>query len=286
MKKQKKTSLFIDVEAEESDDWSTDFSEELNDMVDSKDAELLDEYKSDNRYGYKTEYKEPASDWTTFTEQLERKYKDLPDDESDYESQESCAVEEEQSQQALIPNISSPKLWLCRVRPGKEKNVIAQLYEKIFRKSEVVDDDFKGSLGVDTNTDSKGDPNGEPNNGASMKREIRIFSAIFKETLPGYIYVESFTQQAVIDAFEGIGNVNKVRISAVPLSEMTDVLQVKKSNLEHVQIGDYARIRRGKYKNDLCVVTAVDNTELVGVKIVPRLGGKQELFNPRDHRGV
>ncbi|KAG0436832.1 putative transcription elongation factor SPT5 like protein 2 [Dictyocoela muelleri] len=257
MKKQKKTSLFIDVEAEESDDWSSDFSEELTDMNDVIDKNYEDDYKDDYIDHYKTKYEEPTHDWAKFTEHLEQKYKDQSDD---YDSEESVEVEEEQSQQALVPTISSPKLWLCRVKPGKEKIIIAQLYEKMFRKSEVVDD--------------------------HNKKEIKIFSAIFKESLPGYIYIEAYNRQSVIDAFENIRNVNKTRISAVPINEMTEVLQVKKSYLENVHVGSYARIKRGKYKDDLCQITGIDNTELVNVKIIPRLGGKQELFNPKEHKGV
>ncbi|KAL0263963.1 UNVERIFIED_CONTAM: hypothetical protein PYX00_010877 [Menopon gallinae] len=129
---------------------------------------------------------------------------------------ESVGVEEEVvSQHNLLPSKFSPKLWLIRVKNGKERTVMLKL-------------------------SSKAQP----------------ISVICKDDLHGYIYIESFAKQKVIEALEDVSE-----------------------TLPDLEEGKFARVRSGKYKEDLVQVIEVVSADLVRVRLVPRINGVRELFD-------
>ncbi|EJW01464.1 hypothetical protein EDEG_03952 [Edhazardia aedis USNM 41457] len=124
-----------------------------------------------------------------------------------------------------------------------------------------------------------------------------ILSVIVKPDLVGYIYIESYSRQAVIDVLQGLKYVSGSRTSAVPLNEMIDALTIKTTPV----LAKYAKIKRGKYKNEVCEIKKQINSEMVKVAIVPQIstilgpegaaGRSLEkidatgycLFNPKEH---
>lgn len=160
-------------------------------------------------------------------------------EEEPSEAESIDAAEEVIGQHNLLPSKFSPKLWLIRVKCGKEKSVMLKLSSK-----------------------------------------TQLMSVICKEDLHGYIYVESFAKQKVIEALEDIRYVNKTRVTLIPVSEMIDVFSETLPDLEE---NKFARVRSGKYKEDLVQVIEVVSADLVRVKLVPRINGVRELFDPTKH---
>lgn len=145
-------------------------------------------------------------------------------------------VEEAVSQHSLLPTKFSPKIWLVRVKTGKEKLVLLKLF-------------------------------GKP----------QLLSVICKEDLKGYVYVEAFTKQSVLEALEDVKSAVKSRITLLPIPEMIDVFSDTVPNLEE---GKFARVRSGRYKDDLVQILEAPNAELARVRMVPRIGDTKELFDP------
>ncbi|EOB11605.1 transcription factor SPT5, partial [Nosema bombycis CQ1] len=139
-------------------------------------------------------------------QQIEEKYanafKDIVDEDEEVES-----IEEGLMQSQLMPKISSPRLFLIRVKRGVEKDIALRI------------------LG------------NKPN----------ICSVVVKNGLRGYIYLEAFQKQHVLDSFGKVRGINKNKVSIVPQDEMIDALTYR-NDLKNVEFG---RIRKGKYKGDL-----------------------------------
>lgn len=76
------------------------------------------------------------------------------------------AYTQEKIQQSLYPTIVDPKLFLVRVKRGKERDAAMSLLKKYFMKEHTAD-------------------------------SLYIQSAIFVENLSGYIYVEAFKENYV-----------------------------------------------------------------------------------------
>lgn len=181
-------------------------------------------------------------DWQKFTEDLAKKYGEGEEEEEDESSEKSDIVDEVKRtpQYLLLPNSRSPRLWIIRVIRGKEKEICLRIFNHL--------------------TEGNG-----------------IISIISKPDLLGYIYIESFTKQAVIDALQSVRFVNRTRISAVPLNEMIDVLTIK--CVEDVKIGAFVRVKKGKYKNDVAQVISIVNNEMIRIRIVPRIDVVQKKFD-------
>ena len=75
------------------------------------------------------------------------------------------------------------------------------------------------------------------------------------EGLKGYIYIESYKQQHVKQAIEGIGNLRMGQWTQqmVPIKEMTDVMRVVKDTAT-LKRGSWVRIKRGMFKDDIAQV--------------------------------
>lgn len=160
-------------------------------------------------------------------------------EEEPSEVETAGAAEEAVSQHNLLPNKFSPKLWLIRVKSGKERYAMLKLSAK-----------------------------------------TQPISVICKDDLHGYIYVESFAKQKVVEALEDIRYVNRTRVTLIPVSEMIDVFSETLPDLEE---NKFARVRSGKYKDDVVQVIEVISADLVRVRLVPRVNGVRELFDPKKY---
>lgn len=220
-KKRAKFSQYVDIEAESA---STDTNESYSPVISSPVV---------------------TDTWQAFTTKLEQKYKDLGDkeDEAEAETETETGTATVRPQIALLPTASSPKLWLLRVRPGKERQAMARLLAD----------------------------GGE-----------HIFAVVVKEGLPGYIYVESHYKQSVLNAIEKCRFVSG-RISAVPLDEMVEAVSYRR---REIAVHSYARVRRGRYRDDAALIVRKISDEMVRARLVPRVGGRRGLLVATDHESA
>jgi transcription elongation factor SPT5 len=135
-------------------------------------------------------------------------------------------------------------IWMCKVRPGKEREVIMGIQKRI-------DDKLR------------------------TRQPINVYSAFERgPTGPqsGYLYVEADTQQAMVDIIEGITNVFMGSgQTAISVKERPDLLRKKKR--APLEAGKFVRmLRPPTYKGDLAKVVEVSGNGLdCSVQLVPRL---------------
>lgn len=159
----------------------------------------------------------------------------------DIEEEEQDDVLETPFQSQLFPTPKSPLLFLVRCKAGKERDICLRIFERAKNKE--------------------------------------ICSVVQKEGLKGYIYIESFKKQAVVDILSTVRFVIRTKLSIVPLKEMVEAVSYKKN----VVIGEFARIKGGKYRGDL--VQILENYEdVVKIKAIPRINDVKRRFDPGEHR--
>lgn len=157
------------------------------------------------------------------------------------EDEEEDEVLEITPQAQLIPTPHSPLLFLIRCKIGSERDICARIYDKA--------------------------------------KDSEICSIVYKDGLKGYIYIESFKKQAVVDVLATVKNVSRRRFTVVPLKEMVEAISHKKN----IVVGDFARIKGGKYRGDL--VQILENYEdVVKVKAIPRINSQRRRFDPAEFR--
>ena len=98
------------------------------------------------------------------------------------------------SQQSLVPSVSDPNLWMFSCPSGKEQELVYQIMNKCVAFAK------------------RGNPLG-------------IISVVAAQT-KGKIYVESFSEPAVMEAVQGVRGVMQYTMTKVPISDMTTVMTV------------------------------------------------------------
>lgn len=171
-----------------------------------------------------------------------RKYASNPESGLNEQFGEGEEMSDEIFQQTLLPCVKDPNLWLVKCRIGEEKSTALLLMRK-FLTYERTD------------------------------RILQIKSVIAPEGAKGFIYVEAYKQVNVKEAIENVGNLKAGywNQQMVPIKEMTDVLDVRKEqiNLVHKQ---WVRPKRGTYKDDIAQVDFVEVAQnKVILKLVPRI---------------
>lgn len=103
------------------------------------------------------------------------------------------------------------------------------------------------------------------------KNPLQIISAFERASLPGLVYVESRSKEAVVHATNGLIGVFRRDPILVPINEMAPLLQLKQKDVK-ILPGMWVRIKRGKNQGDLAqVVDVTENGEEAGVKFIPRI---------------
>ncbi|KAK1436441.1 hypothetical protein QVD17_02221 [Tagetes erecta] len=158
----------------------------------------------------------------------------------------------EVEQQALLPSVRDPKLWMVKCAIGHEREVAVCLMQKCIDR---------GS-------------------------ELQIRSAIALDHLKNYIYIEADKEAHVKEACKGMRNIyTGSKILLVPIREMTDVLSVESKAID-IARDTWVRMKIGTYKGDLAQVVDVDNVkQRVTVKVIPRID-LQALANKLEGREV
>ncbi|KAM0671841.1 SPT5-like transcription initiation protein [Ordospora colligata] len=156
------------------------------------------------------------------------------------DSEEEETVEHGIRQTSLVPRSTSPRMFIVRVKRGSEKEVMMKIVEN------------------------------DPKN---------VFGIVYKEGLKGYIYIEAFQKQHVIDALGSIRGVSRTKISVVPQKEMIEAV----TYCEPEAYGEWGRITKGRYKGDLVKIVGVDG-DMVRIRVFPRIEGERKLFKPENFK--
>ncbi|KAI5824061.1 transcription elongation factor Spt5 [Schizophyllum commune Tattone D] len=145
-------------------------------------------------------------------------------------------------QHFLMPDVDDPNLWLVRVKPGKERDIVFSLMRK------AIDLEFQ-------------------------PKPLQIYSAFYRESLQGYVYIEARSSRAVSHAINGLIGIFPTRgITLVPIDEMTSLLQLKQKDL-NITPGMWVRLKKPlKYAGDLAqVIDVTENGEEAGLRLIPRI---------------
>ncbi|EEC74086.1 hypothetical protein OsI_09110 [Oryza sativa Indica Group] len=153
----------------------------------------------------------------------------------------------EVEQQALLPSVKDPKLWMVKCAIGHERETAICLMQK----------------SIDT-------------------PDLQIKSVLALDHLKNYIYVEAYKEAHVKEACKGVRNIFASRkVTLVPIREMADVLSVQSKSTD-ISINTWVRMKLGAYKGDLAKVVDVDDVhQKVTVKLIPRID-LQALANKFD----
>ncbi|KAK9287823.1 hypothetical protein L1049_016265 [Liquidambar formosana] len=128
----------------------------------------------------------------------------------------------EVEQQALLPSVRDPKLWMVKCAIGREREVAVCLMQKYIDK---------GS-------------------------ELQIRSVIALDHLKNYIYIEADKEAHVKEACKGLRNIYAMKVMLVPIREMTDVLSVESKAID---LATWVRMKIGTYKGDLAKVMYMES---------------------------
>ncbi|VFQ82413.1 unnamed protein product [Cuscuta campestris] len=154
-------------------------------------------------------------------------------------------------QQALLPSVRDPKLWMVKCAMGHEREAAVCLMQKCIDRGP----------------------------------EIQIRSVVALDHLKNFIYIEADKEAHVREACKGMRNIYPAKLMLVPIKEMTDVLSVESKAVDLAR-DTWVRMKTGNYKGDLAKVVDVDNVrQKVTVKLIPRID-LQALSNKLDGRDV
>lgn len=151
----------------------------------------------------------------------------------------------------LTPTVRDPKLWLVKCKPGKERELCFNLMRKFY-------------------------------DAETREKPLKITSALCRDHLKGFIYIEAYNKNDVIAAIDKMFHFYSTKISLVPIVEMTDVLRVESKSsskfmggqldMNRLRPGLWVRVKRGKYEGDLAqIVDVLEASESAVIKLLPRL---------------
>uniref|UniRef100_A0A1J3JKM7 Transcription elongation factor SPT5 n=1 Tax=Noccaea caerulescens TaxID=107243 RepID=A0A1J3JKM7_NOCCA len=243
-RKKSSASIFLDNEAHQVDDEDEEEEEDGEDDFIEHGTDLPDERVDRRRYHERGFHEENVED----VEDLERRIQERFSRHHEEYDEEATDVE----QQALLPSVRDPKLWMVKCAIGREREVAVCLMQKF----------------IDRGSD------------------LQIRSVVALDHLKNYIYVEADKEAHVKEAIKGMRNIYaNQKILLVPIREMTDVLAVESKAID-LSRDTWVRMKIGTYKGDLAKVVDVDNVrQRVTVKLIPRID-LQALASKLDGREV
>ncbi|XP_011047385.1 PREDICTED: putative transcription elongation factor SPT5 homolog 1 [Populus euphratica] len=241
-KKRRGSEFFDDIAQVASDDEEEEEDAEDDFIVDDHGADLPDEAGGRRMHRPLLSREDDQEDVEALERSIQARYAKSMHSEYDEETTE---VE----QQALLPSVRDPKLWMVKCAIGRERETAVCLMQKYIDK---------GS-------------------------ELQIRSVVALDHLKNYIYIEADKEAHVREACKGLRNIFGQKIMLVPIREMTDVLSVE-SKVIDLSRDTWVRMKIGTYKGDLAKVVDVDNVrQRVTVKLIPRID-LQALANKLEGR--
>ncbi|XP_042067264.1 putative transcription elongation factor SPT5 homolog 1 isoform X1 [Salvia splendens] len=242
-KRHKGASNFFDLEAQVDSDEEEEEEEGDDDFIDPG-ADIPDE---DDRRLHRRPLL-PREDEQEDVEEIERRIQERYARSLNVEYDEEATDVE---QQALLPSVRDPKLWMVKCAIGREREVAVCLMQKCIDRGP----------------------------------ELQIRSAIALDHLKNFIYIEADKEAHVKEAIKGMRNIFTGKIMLVPIKEMTDVLSVESKAID-ISRDTWVRLKIGTYKGDLAKVVDVDNVrQRATVKVIPRID-LQALSNKLEGREV
>jgi transcription elongation factor SPT5 len=143
------------------------------------------------------------------------------------------------AQQSLVPSVSDPSFWMVSCMTGKEQELVFQVMNKCSAF-------------------------------ARQGKPLGISAAIAAQS-KGKIYIESFSEPAVVEAIQGVRGLMAYSMRLVPIQDMTTVMTVV-SKKKPIKKNEWVRMSRGHYKGDLALAKVVKESGLkCVVQCVPRL---------------
>ncbi|CAI6009806.1 unnamed protein product [Closterium sp. NIES-65] len=245
-------SMFIEEEAAVASDDEEEEEEEEDGFID-RDADLGEELGNERPSAHhrtllrRNEEEEEVNeeDYQRF---LEERYarNEVP------ELGEGEATEVEQ--QALLPSVRDPKLWMVKCELGHEREAVVSLMQKCV-------------------------------NLEALGQNLQIKSAIALDNLKGCVYVEAYKEAYVKEACAGLRLLRAWKPALVPIKEMAGVLTVEQKSVD-LEENSWVRVKIGLYKGDLALVTDVDTVkQRATIKLIPRID-LQALAQRQDGKPV
>ncbi|KAF7094373.1 hypothetical protein CFC21_096686 [Triticum aestivum] len=222
-----------DEEDDEGDDYEEeeDEGEGEDDFINDAGADIPDD---DAGRGSRSRHSIPMRDEEEDIDEIERQVRERYARSTHIEYGEEAADVE---QQALLPSVKDPKLWMVKCAIGHERETAICLMQKFIDRT-----------------------------------DLQIKSVVALDHLKNYIYVEAEKEAHVKEACKGLRNIYaSAKITLVPIKEMADVLYVESKNVDLAR-DTWVRMKLGVYKGDLAKVVDVDNVrQRVTVKLIPRI---------------
>ncbi|BAM40793.1 transcription factor [Theileria orientalis strain Shintoku] len=237
-------SAYLDTEAQVGDDEDDNYeydhilpdeSEEAERLAHRNHLKRLQEDSREGRRVGGTGYFENVID------KLDKRYQDQTFEEGEDVFSE---VEEEGLEQtgALLPDYNDPKLWIVKTnRQTPDRNIAISLTNKFIKMQK-------------------------------EGKHMGIYSCFVPEGVTGYLYIEADNKQAVTEALAEFRNINLTTLKLVPMNEMANVFTSGNENLYFPNVGEYVRVKFGRYAGDLGQVYESDETNnTVTLKLIPRI---------------
>ncbi|CAN1730646.1 Putative transcription elongation factor SPT5 homolog 1 [Linum perenne] len=231
-KKTRKGASFFDLEAQvDSDEDDDEDDPGEDDFIVDGGADIPDEDSGRRAHRRPILSREDDNeDMDALERQIQERYSRQSNGEYDEETTE---VE----QQALLPSVRDPKLWMVKCAIGHERETAVCLMQKCIDRG----------------------------------GELQIRSAIALEHLKNFIYIEADKEAHVREACKGLRTIFAQKPMLVPIKEMTDVLSVESKQIDLAR-DTWVRMKIGTYKGDLAKVVDVDNVrQRVTIKLIPRV---------------
>ncbi|KZV24250.1 hypothetical protein F511_01732 [Dorcoceras hygrometricum] len=101
--------------------------------------------------------------------------------------------------------------------------------------------------------------------------KLQIVSAFAPDHIKGFIFIEADKQSDIYEACKGLCTIYSTKSAPLPNNEMSQLLSVRSKSCG-ISKGMWARVKSGKYKGDLAMVVAVnDSRKKVTAKLIPRI---------------
>eukprot|EP00927_Polykrikos_kofoidii_P038865 TRINITY_DN33309_c0_g1_i1.p1 TRINITY_DN33309_c0_g1~~TRINITY_DN33309_c0_g1_i1.p1 ORF type:complete len:1399 (-),score=245.73 TRINITY_DN33309_c0_g1_i1:350-4546(-) len=194
---------------------------------------------------------------SNFLDKMEEKYKQMDEagqtgEMAEPQSPGAISQQKESGNTTfIVPDVGDPKLWCCKTFAPEKELCVALL--------------LKAREAIEA---------GE---------SVPIFSVFYSEHLRGYIYVEAFKEAEIRMFIKGIRGISPWSIRLVPAIQMPQVFMSSATDAGSksvVQVGDWVRVRRGPYKNDLGQVDEIKDDNYV-IKLKPRLNFDKTVYKPQ-----
>ena len=142
-------------------------------------------------------------------------------------------------QQAMLPSLDDPKLYVVKVKTGKEPDVVLALMNKCLAFER-------------------------------QGKSLNILS-IFTPGIKGYVYIETHREMYAKEAVKGLRLIMGWSMKLVPTAEMTAALHIARQK-KPIKVGQWVRITRGWFKGDLgkCEEVREGGTKAI-IKLMPRI---------------